>query len=1058
MRKHKITAILLAVLLLLIAGLTVACNDDKGEENTSVTPIALTLDSGWKNTYNVGEAFSPCNMTVTYSDGNTTTVSVTADMISGFDTSTAGAKQVTISYLGLTTTLGIGVIAPAEVGKLSLDSWRSLYFVGDGINLSNASLVVDGADKAAVTADMVAGFDTSSAGLKTVRIIYDYAYIDVEIVVVNRPQGVAAGEKSQIDKETFMSELETLMASMGFADNMDSVKEFGIGDDMITFFEAAGITTEEFKGLIDTVMSYDAALPEAINQIMSFISESDFESMGEMINAIADAALKEEVLGALANTFAYIEGIFEPEDFVNMTIHLIKGMTSQVSWQNTINVEFYPLGFDSSFTVSDSVGSFDEAEIVAAFENAGLKDFYDGYFAGPDSDYAKIVNRINSAEAKIAATAVIGLLDTLSTYGVGTTSELLGFAAELTAAIMDGDASIADIFAGEKYSYKDLIKSVNLLGEIGSEVNRVLASDPAFVLAGATFVKNLLNIDFEVDGYEGDRLVSGIAALDKTVFALLEKITPELMSEVYLDYDDWAKESDETSAKQKFGYMCVKIINFAAEQYNTLTAEEKDDVAYCLGTAVPEIFDAEGLDGFLDILNGWSVKDADAYTAEELSAVADRVTAAVENTSFGGDRVEYTYVVSISFTDNIVEKGVSEQEIPVTVFMMHMYGNGGSSDIGYSSLAEFAAAGGEYTVTADFSEKGFAEVTLSVEDFEYGGNIYRGTTESITLYVYDDTSKNDFRQLKNSNVLVGVVIPQGADVGSEVALYQFSDLPWRFVHIETGIEVSDVPNLFGDGSSMGEFVGLDSSLPVGLYAAKLRYAHNIFGEVEIPIVYYICDPQSSSQTITDVKDYYANDKQLYAYADYVNTMPKGVECDFYGVMHYSYVIEGEKAEVVCEGFDPTADGVQTVTVYPEGYPQFAESFLIKLVEIESVTNFYAQIATNYNLQVPVNGDADDIYMYEFVANPEYASSKPFKATLYFPVTDEYGDTYDSSYSISAASFGEYVDILESLGITVTVEGLDSSTVGNYGNMRVTYTFEGTTIYNSTFSYNVAAAA
>ena len=96
MRKNKLTAILLVLMLVLIAALAVACNDDK-EENPEVTPVSLTLGADWKNVYAVGEAFAPCQMTVTYSDGSTQTVDVTADMLSGFDTSSAGAKQITVN-------------------------------------------------------------------------------------------------------------------------------------------------------------------------------------------------------------------------------------------------------------------------------------------------------------------------------------------------------------------------------------------------------------------------------------------------------------------------------------------------------------------------------------------------------------------------------------------------------------------------------------------------------------------------------------------------------------------------------------------------------------------------------------------------------------------------------------------------------------------------------------------------------------------------------------------------------------------------------------------------
>ena len=1058
MRKNKITAVLLVLLLVLIAGMAVACNDEK-EENPEITPISLTLGADWKNVYAVGEAFAPCQMTVTYSDGSTQTVDVTADMLTGFDTSSAGAKQITVNYSGLTATVGISVVAPVAAEKLSLDSWKALYFVGDEINLSNAALVIDGSDKAAVTADMVSGFDTSSAGLKTVRITYNYSYIDADIVVVNRPQGVAAGEKSQIDHDEFVSALERLLTAMGLEDAMENICEVGFDYDIMSFFEAAGITTEEFKGMVDTVMSDDAALPNAVKQIMNILFEGEFESTGAMINAIADEVLKEEVLGALADTFGYAEGVIEPEDLVNLVLHLLKGMMTHVSWQGTVSIYFSPIGFDSTYNVTDSYAEIDESAIEEAFENAGLKDYYDDYYFGGDSDYGKIAGRLTSNDAKVAAASVTALLDTISTYGVGTTADLLDFAVEVIVSVMDGIESgegmdLNAIFAGEKFSYKDIVRSLNLLGEIGSEVNRVLAADPEFVLSASKFINALLKEDFSLVDFEVDKISIGVLALDKMVFELLQNVTPELMSEIYLDYDDWAKEEDEVLSKQKFGYLCVKIINFVAEEYDLLSADEKDAIYYSVETVLPETEIAVGAEAFLDILNGWTIKDADAYTAEELSAVADRVNAAVDGTSFGENEVDYTYVVSVIFFDNLVEKGTPEEEFPVTVFMMHMYGNGGSSEVGYS-LAEFAAAGGEYELTADFSQKGFTEVTLTVKDFIYNGNTYHGAAETTTVYVYDSTSSADFRQYSNSSKLVGVVIPRGADVTSGVLLYQLKDLPWRFVHIDTGIIVNNIPNLFADGALTGEFVGVDTSLPVGLYAAKFRYAHNLFGEVEIPIVYYICDPQSESQTVTGVDTYYINEEAVYSYSTI--KLPKGLVYNFYAELNYSYVVKSEKTEVICEGFDPSAEGVQIVTLYPAGYPEFAETFSIELVEIGSVSSVNCIFGTNMALQVPVNGGADDIYMYEFDIDPDYAQTKPFKTTIYFYDTNEDGDEISRSYTVAASSFGEYVDIMGSLGITVSVSGLDSSVAGTYGTLTVKYSFNGTEVIEYNYSYDVTDA-
>ena len=85
-------------------------------------PEVAVLDSisvnstGHKTAYKVGDALDVANLTVlaTYSDASTETVTVTAGMVSGFDTATTGNKTVTITYGGKTTTFTINVTAKSS--------------------------------------------------------------------------------------------------------------------------------------------------------------------------------------------------------------------------------------------------------------------------------------------------------------------------------------------------------------------------------------------------------------------------------------------------------------------------------------------------------------------------------------------------------------------------------------------------------------------------------------------------------------------------------------------------------------------------------------------------------------------------------------------------------------------------------------------------------------------------------------------------------------------------------------------------------------------------------
>ena len=59
--------------------------------------------------YFEGDAFGGGKLAVTYTDNTTETVNITADMLSGFDTSAAGEKKVTVTYGGKTATFNITV-------------------------------------------------------------------------------------------------------------------------------------------------------------------------------------------------------------------------------------------------------------------------------------------------------------------------------------------------------------------------------------------------------------------------------------------------------------------------------------------------------------------------------------------------------------------------------------------------------------------------------------------------------------------------------------------------------------------------------------------------------------------------------------------------------------------------------------------------------------------------------------------------------------------------------------------------------------------------------------
>lgn len=145
--------------------------------------------------YEIGDTFAGAQLVVEYNDGTSETVDITAEMLSGFDTATAGDKQVTVSYQGeaaeaASVTVDINVAAAPEVPAPAVSSIAVIdfdidYMVGDAPAVGKVLVIYsDGTTETVdITAEMLSGFDTSAAGTKTVTVTYEGKTATVEIEV-----------------------------------------------------------------------------------------------------------------------------------------------------------------------------------------------------------------------------------------------------------------------------------------------------------------------------------------------------------------------------------------------------------------------------------------------------------------------------------------------------------------------------------------------------------------------------------------------------------------------------------------------------------------------------------------------------------------------------------------------------------------------------------------------------------------------------------------------------------------------------------------------------------
>ncbi|SDG20395.1 Listeria/Bacterioides repeat-containing protein [Fontibacillus panacisegetis] len=164
-----------------------------------ITGITVS-DSVYKTEYKVGEPLDVTGLTldIAWSDGSNTVVPVTAEMVSGFNSSAAVESQIlTITYGDYTATYTISIEAlPTEKVMTSIvlnnSGYKTSYWVGEALDVTGLSLIVNWSDDTTttvpVTAEMVSGFNSSApAANQTLTVNYEGFHVVYTVSIVSRP-------------------------------------------------------------------------------------------------------------------------------------------------------------------------------------------------------------------------------------------------------------------------------------------------------------------------------------------------------------------------------------------------------------------------------------------------------------------------------------------------------------------------------------------------------------------------------------------------------------------------------------------------------------------------------------------------------------------------------------------------------------------------------------------------------------------------------------------------------------------------------------------------------
>ncbi len=133
--------------------------------NVKTAPVySLQIESTLHKTeYVVGESLSvkDLNMLVTYSNGRTAILPVEENMVSGFDSSAPGEKQLVVSYGNKTCNMTVTIV-PKKVMQRQLQAPSKLtYIVGDTVDFTGGTIFVSYNDNSSEYLDLKNLFDTN---------------------------------------------------------------------------------------------------------------------------------------------------------------------------------------------------------------------------------------------------------------------------------------------------------------------------------------------------------------------------------------------------------------------------------------------------------------------------------------------------------------------------------------------------------------------------------------------------------------------------------------------------------------------------------------------------------------------------------------------------------------------------------------------------------------------------------------------------------------------------------------------------------------------------------
>lgn len=972
-----------------------------------VTVTAIAVDTAtWKSEYLVNEVFGTATLIVTKSDNSTENVEITADMLTGFDTSAPGTKTVTVTYGGKKTTATITVKEPVvETSALSLGDWQSVYFVGEEILLDGATVLYDNGTETVtigVTADMIAGFDTTSAGDKSVTITYAGNKLTVTIKVYDLESGIYGDvAKTEIDDAKFKAILNDLAGLV----NVEITEEFF--EENLTYtksiIEYLGVTNEELQAAADVLTSSDNTLVADFFDMIMIGEEKEVTAIFTKANVAAVTEILRIVKDSVdAKQIAKV-GL--------LIAKLIVGDMEEIfSGSQDIEREYrvYFTAKNDNYYYRNSVVMLTTSEILE-FVGTDMRDYFDEYLSdayfSENTKYGAMYDMLCQDAPTYIAGALLDSVATACDYDADKVYGLVSFGVKVAEAVIDGDIGALLGGSADGLSYKEMAAQINELGKLFKAANATFIEDPIVVRYISDFLGDIIELwasGTSLEGFDGRIAGNAIAAAEKIAFDALSEIKAETAMALYADYDDYAKEKDEGKKNEKLGYFIADIAAFVRPYYDKLELVEKnallnlDKLARFIGIEI----DTEEI---VSVMIDASAKDADDFTADELKSFANRAILALDDSVTNGVNEIRVYKNGSILVPVGVSKEDLAKEMASQVQIVFKDGKLGTTLV----IDDLAA----YAMDYDASKEGFFDVTLTIE----------GASAVIECYAYDSSSLSKFTVFDDEIVFDGYTFVKGQTVSLDPGDEYIS-----LKHKDTGRQIQ-LPFIF---TGLEE---ADTSV-AGKTMTFANYENEIMGTIKIPALVCVVDPENITED--DIQD---------VYFSYCSILPVNKEILIEATIRYGYLLESD-ADVTVSGLDNTSTGKKTFTATYSAtdfaYENTAQLEVTVVTLEEAMTVTWADVsADEEEVVVTLGTEADGL-------------------RFYYGVNYKYYPADNNNNNDGPSSLADLNADLAVQGLKITVEGFDTSVITKIGELKtatirlVSAANESIVYAENTFEYSV----